>query len=615
MKINPNEIIEKYEIELITKIILNYNFKSIAIQLPDSMLNDSIYISNIIQNKLKDKNIIINSNIDDKEKCMNSVCEKNQITLKDENNSKNIINLYVLGDTTLNECCEDYVSADHVHADFLIHYGISCQSFIIPYIPSIYIFNKKKLEQDFYLNINKYLVENKIFEQKKISTILCDVSYSNSMNSIVSSFIDKRSFNYSFLFNNKIIFDINNDIFTNNSFYEYITGEKEEKDEVHLRKNNNSDENDNLIFTNIIICIHRIANNINKKVYYGFFDNYITFDIEEKINEKYFFLCGRILFKIFINVKEKHFIYKIVSKDEKLSPEDMNIFIFPSENNNFLNRSLLEYGSNYDIFIYNEKSIFKKENIIDKILLKRYSLIEKCKNSNVFGIIIGNVNLDKNRDLRKLINYILRKNGKKCFIIVTNKINSAKLENFHDIEMYILLTCPENNLLELKDFSKKIINSYEFFVAYDYMDWNCKYLFEFYDLLSVTSIKKEFESMNKNKYIFWDYNNELMSLQDKKKDEIDEKSSEENLILEKYDHLIDYNSSIPVEDQKKFITKFHDKSQMCEYFINSLKENEKREFKGVDMNYNIDNIPRIVQGLKGIAQRYNSDMKFFNKNE
>ncbi|CRH03857.1 diphthamide synthesis protein, putative [Plasmodium relictum] len=613
MKKNPNEVIEKYDIELITKIILNYNFKSIAIQLPDSMLNDSIYICNAIQNELKDKNIIINSNIDNKENCMNLQCEHNKSELKEENTSKSNINLYVLGDTTLNECCEDYVSADHVHADFLIHFGISCQSFIIPYIPSIYIFNKNKLEKNFFLNINKYLIENKIFEQKKISTILCDVSYGNSMNDIAASFMHKSIFDYCISFDNKVIFNVDNDIFTNNSFY-VNSNEKGEKEEVNLREYNNDDENDNLIFTNVIICIHRIANNINKKVYYGFFNKYVAFDIEEKINEKYFFLCGRLLFKIFYNVKTKHFIYKIVNKEENLSSENMNLFIFPYKNDNFLNRTLLEYGNDYDIFIYNEEKIFMKNNTIDKILLKRYNLIEKCKNSDIFGIILGNVNLDKNIELRKLINYILRKNGKKCFIIVTNKINSAKLENFLDIEIYILLTCPENNLLELKDFSKKIINAYEFFIAYDYIDWECKYVFEFYDLLNITTIKKEFENMHKNKYFLWESANELTSLQDEEKNENQEKNSEENLILEKYDHLIDYNSCIPIEEQKKFIIKFHDKSQMCEYFINSLKENEKREFKGVDMNYNINSIPEIVQGLKGIAQRYNSDMKFFNKN-
>lgn len=48
---------------------------------------------------------------------------------------------------------------------------------------------------------------------------------------------------------------------------------------------------------------------------------------------------------------------------------------------------------------------------------------------------------------------------------------------------------------------------------------------------------------------------------------------------------------------------------MCTYFLNILKENNKREYKGVDINYNTDHVPHIVKGLYGIAQKYDTDIK------
>ncbi|CXI51490.1 diphthamide biosynthesis protein 2, putative [Plasmodium berghei] len=656
MKLNAESISKKYELELLSHIILNYGFKNVAIQLADYMLNDSLFISNTIKNILlnsqndrvsKDSNLRVGNkngetgkdeksekNFEQKfeQNCCSGNCNKNKticdISINKETNNIDQVNLYILGDTTLNECCEDYVCSDHVHADFLVHYGISCQSFITPYIPSINIFNKINIEGHFLKNINEFISKKNILEENKISIILTDVSYINYMKQLVICFCDKNKM--SFLCDEKkqkIFYEIDNKIISSKNIYDQnilVSEKKEGNNSVNntcTSSNSIIDDNtftsSDLQFTNIIIGMHRIANNMNGNVYYGYWDAYVEFKIDDNIFDKYKFMCGRLLFKVFYNTKEKTFVYKIVKKKHiecKLENEEectlnnkcANIYLFAGKEKDFTNRVILEYGSYYDIYSYNDVTIFSNENNkINKLLLKRYNLIEICKKVNTFGIIIGNVNLCKNKELRLLINYILRKNGKKCFTIVTNKLNSAKLENFYDIEMYILLTCSENSLLELKDFSKKIINPYEFFVAYNYLEWNCNYLFDFYDLLNAKEIKKEYiSSLRKDKYFTWDINSEQLCIKNENNNE------QQELLLKKYDHLIDHNSTISVQDQQKFITRFQENSSMCQYFMETIKENEKREFKGVDINYNTEEIPIAVQGLDGIAQRYDSDLKF-----
>ncbi|SCM04320.1 diphthamide biosynthesis protein 2, putative [Plasmodium chabaudi chabaudi] len=665
MKLNAENISKKYELELVSHIILNYGFKNVAIQLADYMLNDSLFISNTIKNIIlnsqndvgaKDTNLeegdknekvgkdekgdLIGASYDQnsEKNCCSGNCNQNKTVCdismnKDKNNINNSdkVNLYILGDTTLNECCEDYVCSDHVHADFLVHYGVSCQSFITPYVPSIYIFNKINLEDNFIKNVREFVNKKNILEENKISIILTDVSFINYMEQLVTCFCDKNKIN--FLCDEKkrkIFYEIDDKIISGKNIYDQniLANEKKEGNNSINNTHTNSENiiNDNpftspdLQFTNVIIGMHRIANNMNGHVYYGYWDNFVEFKIDDNIFDKYKFMCGRLLFKVFYNTKENTFVYKIVKKNdfecrleneqcpngEDSKKECTQIYLFAGKEENFTNRVILEYGNYFDIYNYNDVTIFSKENNkINKLVLKRYNLIEICKEVNTFGIIIGNVNLCKNKELRLLINYILRKNGKKCFTIVTNKLNSPKLENFYDIEMYILLTCSENNLLELKDFSKKIINPYEFFVAYNYLEWDCNYLFDFYDLLNAKEIQKEYiSSLKKDKYFTWDINSEQLCIKNEKN------SEQQELLLKKYDHLIDHNLTISVQDQQKFIMKFQENSSMCQYFMETIKENEKREFKGVDINYNTEEIPMAVQGLDGIAQRYDSDFKF-----
>ncbi|EWC73933.1 hypothetical protein C923_05387 [Plasmodium falciparum UGT5.1] len=714
-----HDIVERYELKLLINIILNNNYKNVAIQLPDCMLKDSLCITNLLKNEFQkyNKEIIFNESIknngsinrndsecspycckekkngedlhtnekkknncndnkmdDDKGNIKSSVhvdVVENNNNNNEHNNEHNInhnnnnnnnnkdkhVNLYILGDTTLNECCEDYVSAEHVEADFLVHYGISCQSFITPFIPSIYIFNKQNIEDNFFHNIKQYLKNENVFKQNKTSIILCDASFAHVLPELVRCFFDKieknnnictdlkneekKEINDSLSFynyNNKVLYNVDDKMYVNKTFYEKGEDNYNECNITDLKNDNNRNNDDyydnsedDMIFTNIIVCLYRIANNINGKVCYGFFNNYVEFDIKDKIEDKYLFMCGRLVFKVFYNMKKEMIVYKIVEKkkeerqiyeengdDELINNKNMNLFIFSSDNKNFINRCLLEYNNCNNIYIYDSKDIFIKDTrkIIDKVLLKRYSLIEKCKQVNNVGILISNVNLEKNKEIRILINYILRKNKKKCFTVVTNKLNTAKLENFYDIEIYILLTCPENNLLELKEFSKKIINPYEFFIAYNYIEWDGKYVFDFFELLNISSIKKEYQAIHNNKYFLWNMDADFFTIKNHHKDNKDNNDEnvnviiqQNNLVLEKYDHLIDTNLSISVEDQKKFITRFQEDSQMCTYFLNILKENNKREYKGVDINYNTDHVPHIVKGLYGIAQKYDTDIK------
>jgi hypothetical protein len=89
-----------YEIERTYQRILDGGYSRIALQFPDELLADSATVAS----KLRDRT--------------------GQ-------------SIFILADTSYGSCCVDEVAAEHVNADFIVHYGRSCLS---PYDISLFIF-------------------------------------------------------------------------------------------------------------------------------------------------------------------------------------------------------------------------------------------------------------------------------------------------------------------------------------------------------------------------------------------------------------------------------------------------------------------------------------------
>ena len=86
---------------------------------------------------------------------------------------------YIIGDPTIENCCIDNLSAQHVNADALIHFGHACLS-SSSHLPTFYIFSKETLDlDDFYKKFESY------FSDKSETIILFyDVRFSHLAESI-----------------------------------------------------------------------------------------------------------------------------------------------------------------------------------------------------------------------------------------------------------------------------------------------------------------------------------------------------------------------------------------------------------------------------------------------
>ncbi|XP_041975133.1 2-(3-amino-3-carboxypropyl)histidine synthase subunit 2 [Aricia agestis] len=105
--------------------------------------------------------------------------------------------------------------------------------------------------------------------------------------------------------------------------------------------------------------------------------------------------------------------------------------------------------------VLNETTWFKR---------RRY-LIEKCKDANTVGILICKLAGDQTKDIISRLKQLCKINGKKSYIVSVGKPNVAKLANFPEIDIYVMVACPENELYNNRDFYKPIVYPYELELA------------------------------------------------------------------------------------------------------------------------------------------------------
>ncbi|XP_030029165.2 2-(3-amino-3-carboxypropyl)histidine synthase subunit 2 isoform X1 [Manduca sexta] len=96
---------------------------------------------------------------------------------------------------------------------------------------------------------------------------------------------------------------------------------------------------------------------------------------------------------------------------------------------------------------------------------RRRYLVEKCKDANVVGILVCKLAGDQTKDIISRMKHLCKVNGKKSYIVSVGKPNVAKLANFPEIDIYVLIACPENDLYSNRDFYKPIVYPYELEVA------------------------------------------------------------------------------------------------------------------------------------------------------
>lgn len=198
---------------------------------------------------------------------------------------------------------------------------------------------------------------------------------------------------------------------------------------------------------------------------------------------------------------------------------------------------------------------------LNKELMKRFALIEKSKDKEIFGILINSPTIQGFQETFQRVKNLLRIHNKKFYNIMINNITEAKLGNFPDVQVFISISCHNHSLYSEKDFYRIIITPYELELALDQdKSWEntivLDHSFGFKDILEKEEEKKE-ENLEKKQ-----------------------------------------DFSVVLKNQ-------NDQIQVRQIF-QTLDLFEQKTFKGLDITQEAQ-VGMAVQGLHGIASEYSDE--------
>ncbi|XP_012521325.1 2-(3-amino-3-carboxypropyl)histidine synthase subunit 2 isoform X1 [Monomorium pharaonis] len=326
---------DPYDMERCVGWIRTNALKQVCLQFPDSLLPNSIEVALRLEKSIGQK-------------------------------------MYILGDTTCGSCCVDEVTAQHINADGIIHFGHACLS-PTARLPVFHVLPRKQLNGTELINEFKRVFSDYM---KKI-IFFYEVSYAHKIEYVYN--ILKP------IYKHLILSKLN---CTSNVEY---TDAKASSASVVLGRN------------------YSLENGYNVQDYEGFF-----WGEKEKI---------LALLAMSIPVKRWYC---------------------------FTNDKISEF-----------------EALNTPWLKRRRFLIEKLRDAKVVGIVVATLGIQDYLTAINTVKRILKQKNKKSYLLSVGKINPAKLANFPEIDAFVVITCPENEIFDSRDFFKPILTVYEVELAFN----------------------------------------------------------------------------------------------------------------------------------------------------
>lgn len=294
---------------------------------------------------------------------------------------------------------------------------------------------------------------------------------------------------------------------------------------------------------------------------------------------------------------------KFINANENFIPITTNhrYFLIPAEN--ALNDYKIFYIGSRTVTLTNfmlslKNSLFYSYNPLQKIarvetldvnkhLKRRYYYIEKAKDANIIGILVGTIGVSKYMTIIKHLKELIKQAGKKSYTLVIGKLNNEKLANFPEIEVFVNVACIESSLIESREFFQSIVTPYELEIALNQArEWIGDYIADFSELLPGAA-------------------NYVPPIQNIKIE------NDVSLLTGKLRHVGMLTSNDMEEDSNSSMVS---RDEMIVLNLHSKSAGEflaQRSWQGLEQHLGETPISDIKQGQKGIASKYEDEG--FNK--
>ncbi|XP_062974739.1 2-(3-amino-3-carboxypropyl)histidine synthase subunit 2 isoform X2 [Elgaria multicarinata webbii] len=121
---------------------------------------------------------------------------------------------------------------------------------------------------------------------------------------------------------------------------------------------------------------------------------------------------------------------------------------------------------------------------VNRALRRRLYLVERARDAQVVGIVVGTLGVADYLSVLQHLREIIHRAGKRAYTLAVGKPNPAKLANFLEVDIFVLVACPQNSLLDSADFYRPLITPYEMELACNpARSWTGSYITDFRHLL------------------------------------------------------------------------------------------------------------------------------------
>lgn len=330
------------------------------------------------------------------------------------------VEVYVLADTTYNSLSVDEVASSHIHAQCIVHYGRASLS-AVSRTPAYHVFSKCRIKNDRDLDVA-------LDEVKQWQVSLGDIIHQNSENGRppgaleIVVFID-QVFAYRF-----------------DDLLEQI---KSNLEGCH------------------VICPSLV----------GFMDPlHGARAVEESggsVQGKFDCCCSSSHCKS--EDTDKHYGNNIAGYDWDGVIQPNTAFLwFGSADAPAREQLMLTYNSHKWLSVEPSTGVVQEgipRNVL-ATLRKRYYLVEKARESSIVGIVVGTLGAAGYKDSVDALRLAAKRAGKKTYTLLMGKPNPAKLANFPEIEVFVLVADPQGQILDCKEYLAPIITPYEAHIAF-----------------------------------------------------------------------------------------------------------------------------------------------------
>nr|XP_054764127.1 2-(3-amino-3-carboxypropyl)histidine synthase subunit 2-like [Lytechinus pictus] len=373
--------------------------------------------------------------------------------------SKTSATVFILGDTSYGSCCVDEVAAEHAGADAIIHYGPACLS-PTKRFPILYVFGQGKIDVDKCSESFRSLIA----DRSKHVLSLSDVIYSHAIDELQARLEE----------------DYPNAVFAKIDSPESIPSQDESQMDF-------SQSGLNCECTSGTCC-SKGQGNIQPKVQTSPIKS--REGAEDGQNDERSQEQDDLTYResVLKEPSQTQFFGRTFDLKGSTRLEDFVVFYVGAEGRTLTNFMMVLNKCTF--FTFDPATCRGRQETLNvsRTLMRRYHLIEKAKDANVVGILAGTLGVASYLDIITHLKKLLKNAGKKSYVFAVGKLNVPKLANFMEVDAYVLVACPENSLVDSKEFYRPVVTPFEMEIACnEAREWTGEYITDFQTLVPGSS--------------------------------------------------------------------------------------------------------------------------------